>query len=51
MKVFVPCHLQELHAHQNRFGLRVGAEGRGSQIEKRETRTEILRFCLAEQTG
>ncbi len=51
MKVLVPSHLQELHARQNRFCLQVGAEGRGSQIEKRETRTETLLLCLAGQRG
>jgi hypothetical protein len=39
----VPAHLQALHAHLSRFGLRVGAEGRGSQIENHETHTET---CL-----
>ena len=38
----IPAHLQALHAHQSRFCLRVGAEGRGSQIENHETHTETV---------
>ncbi len=38
----MPAHIQALHAHQSRFGLRAGAEGRGSQIEIHETQTQKL---------
>lgn len=40
----IPAHLQALHAHQSRFCLRVGAEGRGSQIENHETHTETVQI-------
>jgi hypothetical protein len=37
--------------HIGGFGLRVAAEGLGSQIENHETHTEILQIYLAGQRG
>ncbi len=51
MKDVVPCHLQELHAHQRRFGLQAGEEDRGSQNENRETQIKTLQICQAGQIG
>jgi hypothetical protein len=47
----VPAHLQALHAHQSRFGLREGAKCRSSQIENHETHTDNIRIYLAAQRG
>ncbi len=47
----VPAHPQALHAHQSRFGLRVGAEGRGSQIENHETHTAMFMTMSGMETG
>ena len=51
LRRFVPVHPQELHAHRSRFDLLVGGEGRGSQIENHETRTETLQTCREERRG
>ncbi len=47
--IHVPYHPVVLRAHQNHFCLRVRRRDRGFQIDERETRTETLQTCQAEQ--
>ena len=45
---FVPCHHEELHAHQSHFGPQANEEDPGFQIDEHDTQTGTAQICQAE---